>query len=199
MADNATGPGHPAEDEDAPAAAARSLAGFLRTSYRDLVRRVRYLGATEQEAHDAVCAALEDVVRNWTSIRSPVVYARRAVVSEFIQVRQRERRRLIRLVEGGEGITPAAGAELSEWEGREWVMQKIRSLPPRQRDAMACLVDGLSSAEAADVLGQTPAAVRQNWTSARQRLRRDLEAEGIRPPAPRAPGPRTQLARKEEL
>jgi len=181
------------EEGDAPATNG-SPEDFFRARYRELVRRVGYLGATHQEADDAASAALVDVLRHWSTIDNPVAYARRAVVSKFIQARQRERRRLHRLVEGGEWIAPAAGAELSEWEGREWVMQQIRSLPPRQRDAMACLVDGLSSAEAAAVLGQTPEAVRQNWASARRRLRTALEAEGIRPSAPR-----TRTSRKEEL
>lgn len=169
-----------ASEQEQPDARAEAAA-FFRAEYRGLHAAAGYIGATTQEAHDAVMAVMPDMIKNWEHINSPRAYARRAVLNKFIQGRERERRRLRRLIEQ-RNVSNSASAEevgLADWEGRQWVMQKLRSLPPRQREVLALIVDGLSPAEASQVLGRNGDAVRQSLREARRRLVRELEAEGF--------------------
>jgi DNA-directed RNA polymerase specialized sigma24 family protein len=56
------------------------------------------------------------------------------------------------------------------WEQREWVTLLLKSLPPAQREVLACMTDMLTPHEIAQRLGKTEAAVRQNLCAARKRL-----------------------------
>lgn len=157
---------------------------FFRAEYHGLHALAGYLGATNQEAHDAVMTAMSDLIRRWSEVDSPRAYARLCVMHAFIQGRQRERRRLERLIErrAVSDSTSADDVGLADWEGRQWVLQKLRALPPRQREVLALVVDGMSPAEAALVLGRSGAAVRQSLLEARLRLSKELREEGLIPP-----------------
>lgn len=171
---------------------------FFRESYTGLYAFACYLGASQQEAHDVLAAAMSDVFRCWADIDNPGAYARKAVISNFLKGRERERRRLQRVerhVGRDDARDDAAEDRLARWEGEEWVMQQIRTLPPRQREAMALIVDGLSPTEAAKLLGRTPEAVRQNLLAARRQLESTLTAEGFYA----RPADRRQSARKEGM
>ncbi len=54
------------------------------------------------------------------------------------------------------------------------MLELLEQLPPAQREVMACIVDDLRPAEIAELLGKNPAAVRQNLSAARRRLRKYL-------------------------
>jgi RNA polymerase sigma-70 factor (ECF subfamily) len=60
------------------------------------------------------------------------------------------------------------------WEDAEWVSQLLNLLPPAQREAMACIVDGWQPTEVAALLGKTASTIRQNLKLARDRLRQEL-------------------------
>ena len=57
--------------------------------------------------------------------------------------------------------------------------QVLKSLPPAQREVLACMIDEFTRQEIARLLGKTEAAVRQNLHAARMRLATWL-AEGNR-------------------
>ena len=64
-------------------------------------------------------------------------------------------------------------------------MQLLESLPPAQREVLACMIDMLTPQEIAQLLGKTEAAVRQNLCAARKSLLRYLaEAPAANSPAP---------------
>jgi DNA-directed RNA polymerase specialized sigma24 family protein len=50
----------------------------------------------------------------------------------------------------------------------------LKSLPPAQREVLACMVDTFTRQEIAQLLGKTEVAVRQNLCAARKRLARCL-------------------------
>jgi RNA polymerase sigma factor (sigma-70 family) len=67
--------------------------------------------------------------------------------------------------------------ELTVWEDQQWVRQLLESLPPMQRTVMALVVDEFTPAQVAEMLGKTPAAVRQTLRSARKHLKGKLREE----------------------
>jgi DNA-directed RNA polymerase specialized sigma24 family protein len=76
-----------------------------------------------------------------------------------------------RLIQQGE-VPPEHDLDpgLIVWEQQEWVTLLLKSLPPAQREVLACMVDMFVSREIAQLLGKTEAAVRQNLCAARKRL-----------------------------
>jgi RNA polymerase sigma factor (sigma-70 family) len=150
---------------------------FFRDAYQPLVRDVIFAGGHPDEAEDAVCAAMVDVLQRWDTIASPRAYARRAAVNNMIKSRQRGLQRISeRLIQRGD--VPPEGEEdpaLLVWEQQEWVTLLLKSLPEAQRQVLACLVDTFTPQEIAQLLGKTEAAVRQNLRAARKRLAGCLE------------------------
>jgi DNA-directed RNA polymerase specialized sigma24 family protein len=65
------------------------LEDFMWSSYRDLVQLAMYIGATKEEAEDAVGKTVLEMLPKWTKIRNPRAYARRAVKSNFIKEKTR--------------------------------------------------------------------------------------------------------------
>jgi RNA polymerase sigma factor (sigma-70 family) len=145
---------------------------FFRDAYRPLLRDVMFAGGSRQEAEDALSAAMADVFRRWDDIDSPRAYARRAAIRYLVKEKQRGLPRTrTRLVERGE-VTAEQHEDpgLSAWEEKEWAMQLLISLPPAQREVLACILDEFTRQEIAQLLGKTEAAVRQNLHAARIRL-----------------------------
>jgi RNA polymerase sigma-70 factor (ECF subfamily) len=164
---------------------ARDFESFFHAYYRDLLKIAMYVGATKQEAEDAVMATMEELLRRWGQIDSQFAYARRAVVSNFLKDKTRGLDRVRhRQVERGDA-PPEADEDpgLTAWEDRQWVIQILESLPPAQREAMAFIVDSFTPVEVASLLGKTPAAVRRNLCDARHRLRAALR-QGHEPERP---------------
>ncbi|WP_204014070.1 RNA polymerase sigma factor [Virgisporangium aurantiacum] len=179
---------------DEPIAPRISFDDFFQATYRQLLRTWMYAGATEQEAEDAILAAMEDLYRHWDRakdpIENPMAYVQQAVRSHFIKARERDRERERRQIKGHGGA--AAGCQdagLNIWEQREWVKQILQSLPPKQGEVLAFVVDGYAPTEIAKLLGRDKAAVRQSLRAARKRLKKALRNN---PAAPTSP------ARKED-
>lgn len=170
---SAAAPPNPSEDE---------FTAFFRASYRRLLRTALYAGAGEQEAEDAISAAMEDILCRWSEVEYPYPYARRAMLNHFYKARTRGLDR-IRQRQVERGDTPRDGVDtaLTVWEDREWVDQLLTSLPPAQRQVMDGVLADLTTAEIGELLGKTPAAVRQNLAAARERLRAALLREHAAP------------------
>jgi RNA polymerase sigma-70 factor (ECF subfamily) len=150
---------------------------FWRAAYRRLLAAVMYAGAAEDVAHDAVAAAMEEVLRRWDSIDDPFAYAQRAVVTHFIKDEMGPRRVAGRVIARGAVAGEYEDSRLTLWEDGQWVGQLLASLPAAQRDVMALIVDEFGPAEVARLLGKNPAAVRQNLRAARRRLQLALSGE----------------------
>jgi RNA polymerase sigma factor (sigma-70 family) len=151
---------------------------FFDQTYPVLLKVALTVGATVPEAEDAADETMAYLYRRWGQITEPRAYACRAVASNFIKVKKRDGERVKRTV-AGDHVTPAAddGTALTALEDREWVTQLLSKLPPAQRAVMACVFDGLSTAEIAEALGKTKATVRKNLQLAREHLRIELAKE----------------------
>jgi RNA polymerase sigma factor (sigma-70 family) len=168
-----------------PAGGAAAFEDLFRSAYPSLLRDAIFAGGNPQEAEDAVSAALAEVFQRWDAIGNPWAYARRATISILIKNKQRGQQRLRdRLVQRGE-VPPEHDLDpgLAVWEQQEWVMQLLESLPPAQREVLACVMDMFTRQEIAQLLGKTEAAVRQNLHAARKSLISYL-ARGGSGPAP---------------
>jgi RNA polymerase sigma-70 factor (ECF subfamily) len=145
---------------------------FFRTRFRELVRVVMWAGAGLQEAEDAAMEAVVAVLRRQTEIDNLFGYARTAALTAFVRNRQRGLDR-VRRRQVERGAAPAASVEdsgLTALESSQWVDQVLSTLPPAQREVMALIVDGLRPGEVAQVLGLSPAAVRQRAAAATRSL-----------------------------
>jgi RNA polymerase sigma factor (sigma-70 family) len=111
-----------------------------------------------------------------------------AVARNVIATQQRGSRRRgalrLRLEHADGSATPRSGLE--EPAGR--VEAALRRLPASDREAITLIAwDGLRPAEAATVLGQSPAAFRVRLHRAKRRLRRELDRAGQAEPRPQPP------------
>jgi RNA polymerase sigma factor (sigma-70 family) len=154
---------------------------FFREHHTSLIRTAMYAGATRQEARLAAQDAMTDVLKRWTDIGNPLAYARKAVLSCLFKARRdgldRVRVKQVRLGAGTPEVRP--DQNLTTWEDRQWVRQLLDSLPPKQREVMALVVDGFEPSEIAALLGRSPEAVRQNLCEARTRLKQTLVKDQV--------------------
>jgi DNA-directed RNA polymerase specialized sigma24 family protein len=163
---------------------------FFRESYRELVGRAMLAGATIEEARDAASETLTEMLLIWPLPGSPLAYARRAVVSNFIQAKTRGPGRLLdRLVERGHAVREQGVEDggLSVFEHDSWVEDVLSELPDGLRAVMRCIAEGLDREEIANRLGISRAAVRRRICDARARLVEILSPDGeFRQPRPSA-------------
>jgi RNA polymerase sigma factor (sigma-70 family) len=147
--------------------------------FRRLIQALKFLGATEAEAEDAIQGALEQLLRDWGKVREPQKWVPKVALRRFYKEKTRgEKRTINRLMEKGDVMPEGdGGQQISVWEDRHWVDQMLKSLTPKQRVAMTLITEGLEPNEIADLLGTTPGAVRQSLLQARTRLRREMQPE----------------------
>ena len=159
---------------------------FFREHYRDLIAITMYVGANEEQAKEAVAAALEVVVLKWADLRDPFRYATKAAINHFRKEKTRglDRSR-IRLAEKGAG-TPEGRDDprMNLWADEEWVAQMLASLPPKQAEAMRFVVEGYTPTEIAGMFGYTRGAVSKNLQYARARLKQAISRELARDQQP---------------
>jgi RNA polymerase sigma-70 factor (ECF subfamily) len=190
----------PSKDGGAAAAPARHITPdqigevFYGTEYRKLVKILRVMGATKEEAEDAAQRALEYIFKRSRSTQDPIdnldAYACRAAIRFFIKERQHDRGRQPREIEGGHLTLPAyLDDELTAWEDKQWVEHVLESLTPAQRDVIRLVLEGASNMEIAEKLGKNDATVRQHLHNARDQLKEHPE---IAPRAPREPQPQNR-------
>ena len=162
----------PSSEAGQQAAPPPEFAVFFQAEYRKVMMAVLSVGASPDEADEAAASAMEEVLRRWDQIDTPLAYAKQAAVSNFVKEKQRGLDRVRgRLLQGAEARRDGAcDAGLSVWEDRQWVMQILSSLPPAQQEALALVVDGFLPVEIGQMLGKTADAVRQNLHAARGRL-----------------------------
>ena len=162
----------------------RAIEDFFRTNYQGLLRSVRYAGASQDEAEDAVGAAVRDLLVRWAEVASPLAWCRRAALHSFVKARKRERERRIREASPKAAPHPhdQQDGRLSLWEDQQWVLQLLGELTPAQQEVVALLFDDFSQKEISELLGKTPATVRQNLAAARSNLRSKVPP----PPEPSA-------------
>jgi RNA polymerase sigma factor (sigma-70 family) len=152
------------------------LEAFLNDHYRYFLMAPMALGATVDDAHEAVQAAVADVLEKdtWSRLtRNPKAWVRKAVRHAYYD--QQEKHRRNREIES---LPPPPGSYLdgspNVWEDWQWVAQMLSTLPSAQREVFELVLAELDTKEIADLLGKTPATIRQNLAHARRRLKANL-------------------------
>ncbi|MEO3744852.1 SigE family RNA polymerase sigma factor [Plantactinospora sp. B5E13] len=136
---------------------------FVRKHADRLLRFTRLLVSDTAEAEDVLQTALLRLTRHWPRrLESPEAYVRAALVNI---VRDRGRRR--HLVPVPVRVDPersAAGSDHAEAiAARAQLDQILDGLPPRQREVVVLrVIEGLSEAETAVLLGCAPGTVKSN-------------------------------------
>ncbi|MGP4052758.1 RNA polymerase sigma factor [Streptomyces sp. 2A115] len=135
------------------------------------------LGFELQLAKDAAQEAMTMAYRDWSGVREPKAWVR--IVGWRVANRQFRRHAdewRLHAENPGAGA-PGPGAETDpqrRWESKleeQAVLDALRRLPPRQRQAMAWRFDGFTPAEIADHLGKPAATVRSHLRHARELLK----------------------------
>lgn len=148
---------------------------FWNDHYRYYLALLMKMGATLDDAEDTVGDVMVKMLDDNTLARltNPEAWVRRAVLHRYYDRRKRERQRLVRELGAHAGETSRDGG-LNIWEDWQWVQQLLSALPPTQRSVFELVIAELGTTEIADLLGKTPATVRQNLAHARKRLRTHL-------------------------
>jgi RNA polymerase sigma factor (sigma-70 family) len=157
---------------------------FFRAHYRDLVRHLMYRGASKEDAQDAVGESLETLLRHWDTVEDPLAWSKTVAFRIFLKKRRHLARECLTAVGDDGADLEFDDPALSLWEDREWVMQWLKGLPPRQAEVIALMVDGWTRAEISDFFDRAPEAIRQSIHEARKRLRPTLRDDGAADPGP---------------
>jgi RNA polymerase sigma-70 factor (ECF subfamily) len=146
-----------------------------------LVRFVRLVGATEEEAHDAAQTAFAQLLQVTYPIREPMGWLCRTALNEFrrsnLRVPSRRRKVIERPISPWEVPEPSASAPSAAevaalGDQARGVLTELARLPDKQRQVMVAHYGGLSHEQIAELLGMGTDAVRQNLSRARKTLRK---------------------------
>jgi RNA polymerase sigma factor (sigma-70 family) len=152
----------------------RVFAEFYRANYRELVKAGMYAGASQAQAEDAASSAMEYLMANWSVIQDPLKYGRVATVRYYYKEITRGQDRVRERLEQRRtsSVRVCEDPNLTAWEDQQFVMELLNSLPEGQRVVMACIVDDFKPSEIAELLGKSPAAIRQSLHARVVSLRR---------------------------
>lgn len=179
----------------------KRLEAFYATEYSKLVKILVLLGATIEEAEDAVQKAMLDLAERFVTGKAPdcpAAYVRRAAINFFIKERKRERQRLPRELQGGHLVIEARfDDQLTAGEDEQYVEHLLGCLTPTQRRVIELVMDGWSTHEIAEKLGKSNDNIRQQLKNGRDRLK--LRPEIARLARRSLQGLSTPEPRKEEV
>jgi RNA polymerase sigma factor (sigma-70 family) len=135
---------------------------FFRAEHRKLIRFVMTLDANSDQAAEIAQATFFKALQAWGTIRNPLAWIRRVAVNELAAARRAAHREApcATLPDAQVSLSAALAVELGD-EARR-VLTVLATLPPKQREVMAWIIDGFSASEIARELGVRPDLVRQN-------------------------------------
>ena len=154
---------------------------FYRAEHVRLIRFLRKLGASWEEAWDISQHCFVKALKCWDSLRDPPSWIRTTIVREYRRIQARRADELARSLRGG--WEPRPHFDRLDLHSQEaGVYAAIANLPPRQAEVMALTYDGYTPTEIAQILsdvypaedGMTAAAVRASLYQARVKLKRLL-------------------------
>jgi RNA polymerase sigma factor (sigma-70 family) len=141
----------------------------------EMPRLMSYLilcGTDRDDAEDAVQYAFVQLLHQWQTVHVPTAWLRKVAFRKALQMRARNDRPL----EPGydrPGGQPAS-ERIEHDEEAHAVLGALSRLPITQRKVAALIYDEYGINEIGEMLGMTDAAVRQNLSRARRRLRDQL-------------------------
>ncbi|WP_405968819.1 sigma-70 family RNA polymerase sigma factor (plasmid) [Streptomyces sp. NBC_00015] len=149
--------------------------------HRSLVKFVATLGASWEEAEDAVGDVLTELLPRWNQIRAPRAYCRLAAERAWINSEVRLRKAPDAALRGFWGASAQQGiTDAYERLEQDDALRHLRLLNQEQRRVMAFVFDGYAPEEIATLLEKNPGTVRSNIRHARKRLKEALAAEQAR-------------------
>jgi len=165
-------------DEDLARAAAdgdgAAFAALLARVYDRLFALAFRLTGNRAEAEDLtqdVCAALPAKLGGFRGQSRVTTWLYRIVVNAAHDRRRRSASHA-RAAEGWGDWEQARQAEIAETRaGLDWLTTAMRSLPDELRDTLALVLDDMTHAQAAEVLGLSEGTVSWRLSEARKRLR----------------------------
>ncbi|MFD5888709.1 RNA polymerase sigma factor [Streptomyces sp. NPDC060334] len=132
------------------------------------------IGASVYEAADAAHEAILTLLPDkWKEIDHPRAWLRTVAYRNYLRQTTSRTHPLDPVPDRAGGTCPVDVVLLSEQQTA--VLDALRQLSPAEREAMAWKLDGFTHKDAARALGKDPAAVRQAYVRARQRLISILE------------------------
>lgn len=142
---------------------------FYKAEFIPLVRFVlRSAGSTDiDEAKNAAQEAFVKLLPHWEKVTHHRAWLRKVAVREFYR---RPAHLPIEQIPERTGPDDAAGSAERRRQ-QQLVIATLQELPYKQREALAWLYDGFKPVEIAAILGQEPAAVRQNLAKARRNMK----------------------------
>jgi len=152
---------------------------FYRDEFPSLMRHVIFLGASREEAADAVQDALTDLLQCWRSVKHPKAWCRTAAIHHYLRsdarlnigVRKAQQDFQQRRSEDPHPL----GSQYEEWD---FVIAFVdRHLTGAQRLVMALHIDGYEPQAIAHALNKDPQTVRSHLRHARNKLAAALEKE----------------------
>lgn len=152
---------------------------FYEAKYVDLMRAVMSVGACEQDAHDAIEEVMEEILTKdlWPTLHHPYSWVRRAVLRTYVDKQMRDRDGIRRAIQGGYLMDEdecGLDTALNIWEDDQWITLMLSMLAPAQREVIEYVLAEYKPTEIAELLGKTPATVRQNLALARRKLKTQL-------------------------
>lgn len=150
---------------------------FFRKEYSRIVKVMMYVGATFEEAEDAVSPAMAQAYTRWPLLTQPAAWVRRVALHNYFKKTKKDRSRshaetaASRLDCSDRGL----GSEHVDPDEHSRVIAVLRRLPPAQLTVMALTFDGYTPTEIAQMLHQDAKTVRSNLRHARKRLQNEFE------------------------
>ena len=166
----------PRDRADAPQA---EFELFYQAEMPRLMSYMILCGTDRDDAEDAVQYAFVQLFHQWQTVHAPSAWLRKVAFRKALQMQARNERPLEPGYDGACGQPASERIELNE--EAEAVLAALSRLPITQRKVVALHYDEYGINEIGEMLGMTAAAVRQNLSRARRRLRDQL---GSRRPAP---------------
>lgn len=150
---------------------------FWNAHYRYFLRTLMAVGATLDDAQDTIHEVVDKMLRNhtWSTLTTnPKAWVRQAVIHTYYDRQKKWRRDAVAV----KNLPPPPGSYVDHganvWEDWQWVKQQLCVLPPAQREVMELVLIDMTTAEIAELLGKTPATIRQNLAHGRRRLSENL-------------------------
>lgn len=159
----------------------------------ELIKMLIYMGATADQADDAVQKAFEELWKNWKSVRKPEQWVKQAVKTNFYKIKNQLRREPLlvnRDAPDAKGLDdhlpPVEDDDLQIWEDQQWIEQMLATLKPSPRRTMELILAEFSRHEIAEALGCTEGALRQRLLAARRQLKKAFSPDyEVVPSSPR--------------
>src|SRR5262245_55883986 len=159
---------------------------FYKGEHLRLIRFLRKLGASWEDAWDISQHAHIEAFVRWDHIEKPIAWIRITARRAYRSLQVRENQNIVRVLCGDWQPRPHFD-RLHLRHEEEKVCDALARLPPRQAEVMAWTYDGFPPAEIAEILSElypdegavTPDAVRASLYQARKKLKREFAgAEG---------------------